>query len=136
MNEPDSEFFVDAAAKSLTLRSMTLRSRGGTEGIVRVAPGASVVLEGCRLDCGGHEGVCRRRLSLARVPAPCAASMHVVHSMACRAAVGRTQAAVLADGRVLRCVGRQVRVLGGASLTMRDCAVLGAASAGVQVSVL
>ena len=50
------DFFIDAAAVNLTLRELTVRSRGVTEGAVRVARG-SLTLKDCDIDCGGHEGI-------------------------------------------------------------------------------
>ena len=55
-NNPTDEFFVDAAAASITLRHLTLRSLNGTEGIVRVTRGA-ITLNDCVVDCGGFEGI-------------------------------------------------------------------------------
>ena len=50
------DFFIDASAVNLTLRELTVRSRGVTEGAVRVARG-SLTLKDCDIDCGGHEGI-------------------------------------------------------------------------------
>ena len=56
VNDATDDFFVEAAAASLTLRHLTLRSRGGTEGVVRVTRGGAA-LRDCIVDCAGFEGV-------------------------------------------------------------------------------
>uniref|UniRef100_A0A6U8IYC7 Uncharacterized protein n=1 Tax=Emiliania huxleyi TaxID=2903 RepID=A0A6U8IYC7_EMIHU len=55
-NGADDASFVEASAKSISLVGLTLRARGGGEGVVRVSRGW-LSMSHCAVECGGPEGV-------------------------------------------------------------------------------
>ncbi|EOD32645.1 hypothetical protein EMIHUDRAFT_112231 [Emiliania huxleyi CCMP1516] len=75
-NGADDASFVEASAKSISLVGLTLRARGGGEGVVRVSRGW-LSMSHCAVECGGPEGVRRTGGSIQISPRARVSLQHV-----------------------------------------------------------